>query len=249
MIRAIVFDLDGTLVQTETIKAQSYAQAVLELAQGNVSEADAVKAFKAVVGRSRHEIAQYLLNEFGLEAAARERMDAYGVNTPWQAFVQIRMKIYAALLQDPLVIVKHRCPYSLDVLVWARENGYRTGLVTMSRCHQAGRVLQILDIADDFDFIASRDDVNTGKPDPEIYRLAVHELSVEPTEAVVLEDSEAGIQAALAAGLHCVAVTSDFTRQTVQAAALLERRWMVTRPAELKRTLKRFLKQWPNENH
>ena len=243
MIQAIVFDLDGTLVRTDTIKAQSYAQAVLELAQANVSETAATKAFKTVLGRSRHEIAQYLLNEFGLEPAARERMDAYGVNTPWQAFVQIRVKIYEALLEDPLVIVKHRCPYGLDVLVWARENGYRTGLTTMSPCRQAGRVLQILDIVDDFDFIATGDDVNVGKPDPEIYRLAIHELSVEPAEALVLENSVAGIQAAQAAGLHCIAVTSDITRPTVQAAALLERRWMVNRPSELKRTVKRFLKQ------
>ena len=130
MILAVIFDLDGTLVQTEKLKAQSYAQAAMELAQGDISEQDVIDAFTAVVGLSRQEIAQYLLERFDLMDTARERMDAYNVSTPWQTFVQIRMRIYESMLEDPLVIVKHRCPYNLDLLTWARETRYKTGLIT-----------------------------------------------------------------------------------------------------------------------
>ena len=57
MIKAMIFDLDGTLVQTERLKALSYARAAMELCPYSLSEADAVAAFKDFVGLSRHEVA------------------------------------------------------------------------------------------------------------------------------------------------------------------------------------------------
>ena len=242
MIRAIIFDLDGTLVQTETLKAQSYAQAAVSLSRDDLSEREVIEAFKEVVGLSRQEVAQFILDRFDLQEAARLRTDSYYVQTPWQAFVQVRMKIYASMLEDSLLIVKNRCPYALDLLVWARENGFKTGLATMSHCEQAARVLHILDTYNDFDFIATRDDINNGKPDPEIYRLVCHELGVNPSEGLVVEDSATGIQAALSAGMPCVAVTSDYTRQRVRAGGLLDPRWIVDDPYQLKKTVQNIIK-------
>ncbi len=241
MILAVIFDLDGTLVQTERLKAQSYALAAVELGQGDFSEQDVTDAFIDVVGLSRQEVGQYLLERFDLEDKARDRMEAYNVSTPWQTFVQIRMKIYESMLEDPLVIVKHRCPYNLDLLIWAREARYKTGLATMSHCPQTHRVLQILDILNDFDFIATRDDVNNGKPDPEIYNLMAHELGILPDSGLVIEDSLTGVKAAISAGMGCVAVTSDFTRKSVHAAGLLDERWIVDNPSELKTVVKDYI--------
>jgi phosphoglycolate phosphatase-like HAD superfamily hydrolase len=70
MIRAFVFDLDGTLVETEELKALSYARAAVELCPDLV-EADVVEAFKDFVGRSRQEVATGLVRRFGLQEAAR----------------------------------------------------------------------------------------------------------------------------------------------------------------------------------
>jgi len=241
MILAVIFDLDGTLVKTERLKAQSYAQAALELGQGTFGEQDVINAYRGVVGLSRQEMAQYLLGRFDLEDAARVRMDAYNVVTPWQAYIQIRMRIYESILEDPLVIVKHRCPYNLDLLVWAREARYKTGLATMSRCSQAGRVLQVLDISNEFDFIATGDDVNTGKPESEIYRLMAHELGIQPASGLVIEDSLNGVKAALAAGMGCVAATSEFTGKSVRAGGLLDERWIVDNPQDLKNVVKEYI--------
>jgi len=243
MIQAVIFDLDGTLVQTEILKARSYALAAVELDQGSFSEQDVIEAFKEVVGLSRQEVAQYLLGRFELEAAARDRMEAYHAMTPWQAYVQIRMKTYESMLNDPLAIVRHRCPYNLDLLIWAREYRYKTGLATMSHCPQASRVLQILNISDEFDFIATGDDVNAGKPDPEIYHLMAHELGIQPVAGLVIEDSLTGVKAAVAAGMGCVAMTSKFTEKSVRSSGLLDKRWIVDNPAELKARVKAFIEQ------
>ena len=242
MIQAVIFDLDGTLVQSEHLKAQSYAVAVAELSQGNVGDQDVVDAYREVAGSSHQEVAQFLLKRFGLEDAAGNRMDAYNVRTAWQAFVQIRMRLYATMLNDPLLIVKHRCPYSLDLLVWAREAHLKTGLATAANCSQANRVLQVLDITDEFDFVATVDDINRSKPDPEIYRLMAHELGILPEAGLVIEDSPAGVQAALAAGMGCIAATSDFTAPGLRSSGLLPERWIVDERSGLKAAVKDYMK-------
>lgn len=233
MIEAIVFDLDGTLVQTERLKAISYARAAVELRPDDLEEAEVVEAFKDVVGLARQEVAEALLQRFDLEAPARARMDEFGVKRPWQAYVQIRLRIYEEILTDPNILKEHACPEAIDFLRYARRQAFKIGLATMSYCPQVNRVLDILGIKDEFDFVASRDDVENGKPDPEIYLLVGWQLDVAPEACLVIEDSPSGVKAALNAGMSCIAVTTDFTRKAIHDSGLLEERWIVDDPAEL----------------
>jgi len=232
MIRAMIFDLDGTLVQTERLKAESYARAAAEL-RPEVNEAEVVEAFKEVVGLSRREVAQTLLKRFGLEAAARARMDEFGVETPWQAYVRIRLRHYDDMLADPDVIRAGQWPHNMALLETARQTGCRLGLATMSYCEQVRRVLAILGLAEAFDFVASRDDVEHGKPDPEIYLLVAAELDVKPAECLVIEDSPAGVQAAINAGMTVIAVSTPFTQKRLHTANLLPPERLVDDPASL----------------
>lgn len=227
MIEAIVFDLDGTLVQTEKLKARSYAQAAAELCPRELDEQQVIEAFKELVGLSRREVASELVRRFDLEAKASARMQQFEVSEPWQAYVQVRLGYYQRLLDDPQVIQQHRCDQNLEVLHFARESGCRTGLATMSRRPQALQVLRMLDLREGFDFVASREDVEHGKPDPEIYLLVARQLGVEPRRCLVLEDSAAGVQAALDAGARCLAVTNEFSHRGVLELGRLEARWIV----------------------
>jgi len=115
MIRAFVFDLDGTLVETEELKALSYARAAAELRPG-LDEGEVVEAFKDLVGLSRQEVAVGLMRRFGLEETAHERMKEFGVDTPWQAYVQIRLRIYETLLADPNIVLAHSYPHNIGLL-------------------------------------------------------------------------------------------------------------------------------------
>jgi HAD superfamily hydrolase (TIGR01509 family) len=233
MIRAMIFDLDGTLVQTERLKAISYAKAVIELCPRQVSEEQVIEAFKEVVGLSRRQVAQTLVNKFSLEGKARARMEEFGVNSDWQAFIQVRLQHYEAMLADPAILLENRWPHNLALLAEARRAECKTGLATMSSCNQAQRVLTILNLTADFDFVATRDDVGHGKPNPEIYNLVADQLNVPVSQCLVIEDSPAGVQAALAAGMWCIAVTTPFTRAAIHAKQLLDERWVVDEPVEL----------------
>ncbi len=233
MIRAMIFDLDGTLVQTERLKALSYARAAVELCPHRLDVADVVEAFKDVVGRSRQEVAVALVDRFDLALAARSRMAEFGVHSPWQAYVQIRLRIYEGMLADPEVLRKNQWPHNVALLHTARRAGCRTALATMSHGAQVQRVLEVLDLSSDFDFVATRDDVEQGKPDPEIYALVSREIGVSPANCLVIEDSPAGVRAALAAGMWCVASATPFTERALRAGRLLDRRWIVNDSATL----------------
>ncbi len=230
MIRAVIFDLDGTLVQTERLKALSYARAVAELRPGAFTEQDVVEAFRAVVGRSRDEVAVALMARFALHEAAQARVSEFGVSAPWQVLVQLRLRYYEALLADPEVLRASQWPHNVALLHAARQMGCKTGLASMSHCDQVRRVLKVLALEDAFDFIATRDDVEHGKPDPEIYLLVARQLNVAPRECLVVEDSPVGVRAAASAGMDVIAVTTPFTRQQFRERDLLDRRWVVDEP-------------------
>lgn len=233
MIHAVIFDLDGTLVQTERLKALSYARAAVELSGNDAIEGDVIEAFKQVVGRSRQEVAQTLMQRFDLEQAATARMSEFEVSRPWQAFVQVRLQFYDDMLSDERVLQEHKCPYNVGLLEHVSDGACRTALATMSHCAQAQKVLRLLHLHDKFDLIASRDDVENGKPDPEIYLMVAGELAVQAEQCLVIEDSPSGARAARNAGMRCIVVTTDFTRRAIYESEIVDRRWIVDDPANL----------------
>ncbi len=233
MIETMIFDLDGTLVQTEKLKAQSYARAAVWLCPGTVTEDEVLEAFKDVVGRSRREVSMALMERFNLHEAARVRMDEYGVDAPWQAFVQARLDIYEDMITDATILRENQWPHNRNLLEKARQDCRQVALATMSHCERANQILEVLDLSDAFDFVATRDDVEAGKPDPEIYQLVADELDAAAEECLVIEDSPSGVQAALNAGMHVVAVATPFSAEQLARMEELDPRWVVQNADEL----------------
>lgn len=237
MIETMIFDLDGTLVQTEKLKAKSYARATVWLCPGTITEDEVVEAFKDVVGRSRREVAQALLERFNLHQAARVRMDEYGVDAPWQAFVQVRLDINEDMITDRNVLRENQWSHNRALLEQARQDCRQVALATMSHCDRTNQILGVLDLSDGFDFVATRDDVDHGKPDPEIYQLVAEELDVAAEDCLVVEDSPSGIQAALNANMHMVAVATPFSGDELAKLETLDPRWIVHDPDDLLRVV------------
>jgi beta-phosphoglucomutase len=246
VIRAFVFDLDGTLVETEKLKALSYACAATDL-RPDLDEHEVEAAFADFVGLSRQEVSVGLMRRFGLEDAARARISKYGVGKPWQVYVRIRLRIYEELLSDPHRVLSVRYPHNLALLSDVRRQDYLTALATQSHREAAMRVLEILGITKEFDVIATREDVEHGKPAPEMHLLVARELGVEPGECLAIEDSPAGIEAALAAGAQAIAVTTDLTRQKFRDSDVLDRSHVVDDPRYLPTLVRQFTSQEPGK--
>jgi beta-phosphoglucomutase len=206
----------------------------------NLDEHEVDAAFADFVGLSRREVAVGLMRRFRLEDAARGRMEEFGVDKPWQVYGRIRLRIYESLLSDPECVRSVRYPHNQALLRDVRRQGYPTALATQSHREEALRVLEILGIRDEFDVIATREDVEHGKPDPEMHLLVARELGVEPGDCLAVEDSPAGIEAALAAGAQAIAVTTELTRKKFRDSDLLDRSHVVDDPRNLASLVRRL---------
>lgn len=232
MIRAFVFDLDGTLAETERLKALSYAAAAREL-RPELTDEQVVNAFREFVGQTRDDMARNLTARLGLDEVARARMAEFGASQPWQVLSAMRVRRYQAILAEPETLRREGYSHNIDLLRWARDRSYRTALCSMSHRDEVQKVLAALDLSECFDTIASVDDVSRPKPDPEIDLLVARRLELSPAECLVIEDSPPGVRAAIAAGMPVIAVTTQLTREKFRDGALLDRRWVVDDPATL----------------
>jgi len=241
MIEAVIFDLDGTLVQTEPMKALSHAQAAVELSARTLSEDEVLAASFDLYGIAEFETAAALVQCFGLEPAARARQAEFGVATPVETFVALQKRFYRQMLADAGAIRCTVLPHAMAVLQEVRGNGLRIGLATLSYRDQVQTVLAALGLMNAFDLIVTQDDVLRGKPDPEIFLFAARGLGISPAACLVIEDSLAGVQAALAAGMWCIAVPNHLTREAVHGARILDGQWIVDDGAQLMAVVQRML--------
>lgn len=245
MIRAVIFDLDGTLIETEQLKAESYARATVELKPGAFSEAEALSAFTDFVGGSREEVSRGMMARFGLEDAARARMTEFGASEPWQVYTRLRLRIFEEIVADENILRNAARKHNVDLLRQVRAATCKVGLATMSYCPQVGRSLRALGLQDAFDFIAAREDVENPKPDPEIYLLVAKALGIPPQECMIVEDSVTGVKAGLAAEAVVLAVATPLTRRKLHESGLLADHHIVDSPEALQETMAHVLEhEW-----
>lgn len=233
MIRAAIFDLDGTLVQTEVLKSRAYAEAVRQLGKDQTTDAEVLDVYKRKIGETRDGMSKFLMDQLGLEEVCRRLQGQYGVQEPWQVLTAMRLEAYEGIIADPQVLKDHQWPHNIGLLRISRAEYCCTALATSSQTGEALRVLRALELEDQFDAVIGADQVQKAKPDPEIYLLAASKLDVPPEECLVIEDSPPGVRAGLAAGMNVVAVANDLTELGLHTDSGLEHQWVVHDPHAL----------------
>lgn len=201
---AVIFDVDGVLVQSMERHHEAYRRAFADLRIDIRKE----EVF-ANEGRRSREVIESLARQRGLRLSAAE-MDA--MNTKKQdAFRSF----------GPLPLY----PGVPELLARVKDAGLRLAAVTGTARVNVDNHLGVL--TKRFDVIVTADDVQKTKPDPEPYRAALTKLRVGPTEAVVVENATLGIRSARAAGLRVIAVAS-----TLPPAALSDAQFVVPKVAD-----------------
>ncbi|GGW50818.1 HAD family hydrolase [Arenibacter certesii] len=239
MIKAIIFDLDGTLIQTEVLKARSYAEAIHLLTNEVVSVQRVMESFKDYVGLSRMEVVAGVAKEYNTEL--EKHFGEGDLKAMRQWVLDKRLSRYRNILDDESLLREHFCPFNLGLLNKLHQDKYKLVLATMSHLTEASKILNIMGIEDKLDAILTRDDVEQGKPDPEIYIKAKSILKVSSDECLVIEDSVNGIKAALNAGMRVFAVTNNITRKSVHESNLLPDTHIIDDLTDLESRVYRFI--------
>jgi HAD superfamily hydrolase (TIGR01509 family) len=200
MLKLIIFDFDGLILDTEYPEYLSwldiYRSFGLELA---------ISTWAGMIGRGASTISKTPYDD--LEEKMGFPIDRSGIRAK-------RRERFLEFMQAERIR-----PGVLSLLEEARRRSVLVGLASSSPKEWVHGYLRELKIADYFDVVKCGDEVNLAKPDPELYLSVLAELGVEPNQAVALEDSPNGIAAAKAAGIYCVAVPNELTRHTSLAAA------------------------------
>lgn len=200
MIRALIFDFDGLILDTEAPDFQAWQ----EMFEEHGCSLDAER-WRSEVGMASTSAAYSPAEE--LERLAGRRLDMDDVCAR-------RRSRYLELIdaQQTREGVK-------DLLRQAQSAGMRLGVASSSSRSWVEGYLSRLDLLDYFEVIKTVEDAARAKPAPDLYLAAVQALGVAPGEAVALEDSWNGILAARAAGLWAVAVPNEITRALALAEA------------------------------
>lgn len=226
MIKAVIFDLDGTLIQTEELKAKSYAQATHMLTKKLLAEKDVLEVFGDLVGLSREKVLDGLVSEFQIEFKSAFETDNF--EEIKNRLIEKRLAIYHEILQDVDMLSEHFCEDTLGLFRKVEADSHcKVVLATMSHLVETKKVASVIGIYDKFDLILTKDDVLYGKPNPEIYLKALAKLKLASNECLVLEDSVNGIKAAQAAQIPVFAVTNAITRKSVLESNLVSSEFLV----------------------
>jgi len=189
--KALIFDFDGTIQDTENAEYQAW-QEVVHMRGYEITH----DIYGSVVGNmaTTSDAFDWISSHYGLGLIREVDLPAI-----IQRSLEIRMQQSAR-------------PGVVEYLKSARENGLALAIASSSDRSWIDAHLNIIKLNGVFDVISTANDVKNIKPDPELFLLTLDRLKITPEQAVVFEDSPNGVKAAKAAGITTVAVPNDVTR-------------------------------------
>lgn len=185
MIKAVIFDKDGTLHDTEKVYHRAWHGAAAQLGVPNIAE------FVALCTGTNFIRTEELWQE------------VYGDAFEFRSFWDLRNVLYDDMIAKEGLPIK---PGAYELLDYLKENGYKIGLATSTNAPRVERHLVQSDMKKYFDTVVTGDTVSQGKPAPDIFLIAAQRLGVDPAECMGVEDSFNGVRAVKAAGMYTVMV-------------------------------------------
>ena len=200
MIEAILFDVDGTLAETEELHRRAFNETFAAMGLDWVWDRETYRELLTTTG-GKERLARFLGERQG-EPPPVDVAEIHAAKTAR----------FVALMDKGEIALR---PGIAELVDEARRRGVRLGIATTTSLPNVEALCRACfgaSAGDIFEAIAAGDMVARKKPSPEVYDLALRMLDVAPGQAVALEDSLNGLRAAKAAGLRCIVSPGVYTR-------------------------------------
>ena len=181
---AVIWDVDGTLVDTAELHFQAWSRLA-----GDVNKPFTRADFAATFGKRNPEIIHQV---FGTHYTDEEIAD----------LGRRKEEFYRAAARQGVELL----PGARALLEGLHAAGFRQAIGSSAPLENLDLILRLTDTRRFFESIVSAEDTQRGKPDPQVFLVAAAKLGVPPARCVVMEDAIAGVQAARAGGMKCIAV-------------------------------------------
>lgn len=186
-IRAVIFDFDGLMIESESIAYQVWCEVLDQYGKSFTEE-----IYHNVIGRDPFDSIDYLIEILDLPLDPQELFETY-----WSARTE-------KVCRDGFP-----APGLIDLMQFLTDRGLILGVASNSPSRYVLEVLEALGLSQSFGCVRCREDVVQGKPAADVYLAAAACLEVDHTQCLALEDSPIGLQAALNAGMRCLAVPNE----------------------------------------
>ncbi|HSM24365.1 MAG TPA: HAD family phosphatase [Anaerolineaceae bacterium] len=201
MKRAILFDMDGVLLDSMGCHVQAWKQAIKTQLGINLSE----NYFLVNEGKNSKDIIQEVMRNYKVPAD----------DNTWQKVSDFRDQLFLENFSPKLITGAKE----LVELVFGL--GYQLGVATGSTRIVAEDVMDKTGIHEYFSTLVTSEDVQFSKPHPQPYQKLLNQLDTDTTHAVVIENAPFGVQSALSAGLICLAVTTTNSEDVLSEATII----------------------------
>ena len=191
MIQTVIFDLDGTLLDTEKYYFAKWKEAM------------------AHFGYHMTDEEAYSVRSLGMPYAPEHFKKLYGEDFDYDKVHTYRRKLTDQVLDEGPIEAK---PGAEELLKYLRKKGVRTAIATAGGVERSSSLLKRVGLYDYLDHIVSARQVAHGKPAPDVYLKAAGQLGAEPSACLVFEDVPMGILAGKNAGMRVCAVDDWFSR-------------------------------------
>jgi len=198
-MRAIIFDFDGVIVNSEPLHEAALRVAVGELGMSLPHE----RYMQEYIGYDDRDCFRAIARDHGRTLSADEL----------QSLAAAKRHAIEGVIRDGRALA---WPGAVELIRAAQVHG-PTAVCSGARAHEIEPILHLLNVRACFSTVVSADDVERSKPDPACYVLTASRLGIHPRDCVAIEDTPTGASAARAAGMKVATVC-----QTMPAAALLE---------------------------
>ena len=209
MLRAVIFDFDGVISDSEALHLRAFNETLDQFDIVITNDA----YYKEYLGYTDADCFKAVSKKHGL------RLDTAGIGK----LISQKSKLFEELIKTEDTIIKGVSGF-LRIL---RGNNIRTAICSGALRSDIDTVLAGTDLADFFDVIVTSEDVEKGKPDPQGFLLALQKLNkaeenkIAPGECIVIEDSHWGLEAAIKARMHTVAVTNSYKAEELRTAEMV----------------------------